>query len=227
MKKVLIVNPSSDSLTRYRNILAREDFKIFTATSAEEALRVHRRKTADLLLTELNLPGGGGDELCRRIRREEDLRNVSIVIICRDVPEEIERAETCGANALLLRPFKLAQLDECVGSLLAVTTRQDCRVLVKVEVFDKQGKGALFGTTGNVSVSGLMIESDELLAVGDRIACRFLLPDTGMITVDGEVVRATRTSRVLHQYGVRFVSLDPGFRAEIEGFIAANTPVEE
>jgi DNA-binding response OmpR family regulator len=227
MKKVLLINPSSDSLVTYKNLLDRDGFKIFTATTAEEGLRIHRKKMVDLLLTDLNLPDMGGDELCQLIRLEEDISKVSVIIICRNVPEEIKRAENCGANARLPRPFRLAQFDECVGKLLGVTTRQDCRVLVSVQVFDERRKGTLLGSAVNVSVSGLMIEADELLAVGDLISCRFLLPGTSLVTAAGEVVRATRKSRIVNQYGIRFISLDPQSRAEIEDFIDAKMQAEE
>ncbi len=224
MKKVLLINPSRDSLVTYRTILGRDDLKIFTATTAEEGLMIHRREKADLLLLELDLPDMGGDELCARIREEHELRKVSVIIICRDLPDEIVRADNCGANARLVRPFKLAQLDECVGKLLAVRARQDCRVLVKVQVSGERGAGTLIGTTRNISLTGLMIESDELLSVGDRISCTFLLPDANRITTTGEVIRATRKARMLNQYGIRFISLDPESRAAIECFIAADAP---
>lgn len=221
MKKVLLINPDIDSLARYRTILDRDDIEIFTATTAQDGIRIHQREKVDLLLVVLDLPDMGGDELCARIRQEQVLRRVSTIIICRDRPEEIKRAEKCGANARLVRPFKLAQLDECVGKLLAVRERQDCRVFVKVQVFNEQGSGGLFGTTVNISVSGLMIESDEHLAVGDQVTCMFLLPGSSRIMATGEIVRTARKFRGLNEYGIRFISLDPHSREEIEQFISA------
>lgn len=221
MKKVLLINPDTTSLARYSTILDRDDIEIFTATTARDALSIHHLEQVDLLLVLLNLPDMGGDELCVRIRQEQVLRKVSVIIICRDKPEEIARVENCGANACLVRPFKLAQLDECVGTLLAVRERHDCRVLVRVQLFDEQGSAALLGTTANISVSGLMVKSDEHLEVGARVSCMFLLPSSSRITTIGEVVRTTRKSRGLNEYGIRFISLDPRSREEIEQFIAA------
>jgi len=224
MKKVLLINPVSDSLARDKNILNRDELQIFTATTAEEGLSIHREEMVNLLLTELDLPDMGGDVLCSRIRQEQALKRVSIIVVCRDTPEEIARAESCGANARLLKPVKPEQLDDCVGKLLTVSSRQNYRVLVRAQIHSGRGATTLFCASNNISVSGLLIESDGLLAVGDRISCMFFLPGASQITAVGEIVRTTRLSRIMNQYGVRFISLKPQFQTEIENFVVANAP---
>lgn len=222
MKKVLIIYPVGDALARDKNILDRDELRIFTASTAEEGLRIHREEMVNLLLTELDLPDMGGDVLCSRIRQDQALKRVSVVVVCRDLPEEIKRAENCGANARLLKPIKPEQLEDCVGKLLAVSTRQDCRVLVRTQVYSERGATTFFCTSRNISVSGFLLESDGLLAVGDRISCQFFLPNASQITTVGEVVRITRLSRIIHQFGIRFISLYPQVQSEIENFVAAN-----
>jgi CheY-like chemotaxis protein len=222
MRKVLLINPDSDSLARDKSILDRDDLRIFTATTAEEGFRIHWEERVNLLLTELDLPDLGGDVLCSRIRQGQGLRQVSMVVVCKDLPEEIARAEGCGANALLVKPVTPEQLDDCVGKLLAIPVRRDCRVLVRVQVHGESGAAALFCTSRNVSVSGLRIESDGLLAVGDRISCMFFLPGTCQIKSVGTVVWTVRLSRLVNQYGIRFVSLYPQAKTELENFVAAN-----
>jgi CheY-like chemotaxis protein len=221
MKKILIVNPVIDSLARDISILDRDELLIFTATTAEEGLRIHREDRVDLLLTELDLPGMGGDVLCSRIRHDQELKRVSIIVVCRNMPEEIKRAESCGANARLLKPVKPEQLEDCVERFLAVSTRQDCRVLVRTQVYSENGATTFFCTSYNISVSGFLLESDGLLAVGDRISCKFFLPNASQITAVGEVVRTTRLSRIINQYGIEFISLYPQVQSEIENFVAA------
>jgi len=224
MKKVLLINPVGDSLARDRNILDRYELRIFTASTAEEGLRIHREEMVNLILSELDLPDMGGDELCYRIRQEQALKKVSIIVVCGDMAEEIARAESCGANARLLRPVKPEQLDACIGILLAVTPRQNYRVLVRAQIHSGHGATTLFCTSNNISVSGLLVECDSILAVGDRISCMFFLPGASQITAVGEVVRTTRLSRIMNQYGIRFISLKPQFQTEIVNFVAANAP---
>ncbi len=222
MKKVLLIASDTRSLALYRNILEREDLRIFTATTYEEGLRIHREESVDLVITDLELSGMSGDVLCCRIRQDESLMKVSIIVVCGDAPDEIERAETCGANERLLKPVKPEDLKGSVDRLIAVANRRDCRVLVRAQVYGEHGTKTFFGTSRNISVSGLLIESDDLLAVGDRISCLLFLPGEIKVSGVGEVVRVARLSRLAYQYGIRFVSLYPGVRAELRNFVAVN-----
>jgi CheY-like chemotaxis protein len=223
MKKVLFVTSDTHSLTSYRNILDREDLRMFTATTYEEGLRIHREESVDLVITDLDLSGMGGNVLCGRIRQDQSLMKVSIIVVCGDTPDEIERAETCGANERLVKPVKPEDLKDSVGKLIAVANRRDCRVLVRAQVYGgEDGTRTFFGTSRNISVSGLLIESDGLLAVGDRISCMFFLPGEIKISGVGEIVRVARLSRLEYQYGIRFVSLYPEVQAELQNFVALN-----
>ena len=220
MKKVLLINPAADSFSWDKHILVRDDLRIFAAATAEEGLRIHREQKVNLLITELDLPDMGGDELCARIRRDLALRKVSVIIACSDTPAEVRRADTCGANARLLKPVNPEQLHGCLENLLAIPPRQECRVLVRTQIYGERS-ATLFCMSRNLSVAGFLMESDDFLAVGDRISCMFFLPGQSQITAVGEVVRATRTSRTMNQYGVRFISLYPQVRTEIEKFVGA------
>jgi len=222
MNKVLLIDPAGDSFATFRNILDRDDLRIFTAATAEEGVMIHREEMVDLILTDLDLPDMGGGELCSLIRREPALRKVSIIVVCRDVPEEIARADGCGANGRLVKPVSPEQLDECVGKLLAVPARQDCRVLVRAQLYGEYGTTTLYCTTRDISISGLLLESDELLAIGDRISCLFFLPGALQVSAVGEIVRTSTVSRLMKLYGVRFISLNPQARTEIELFVAAS-----
>jgi CheY-like chemotaxis protein len=57
MKKLLIVGNIQKFVTTGKNILNRADLKIFTATSGEKALDIHKTEKADLIITELDIPG--------------------------------------------------------------------------------------------------------------------------------------------------------------------------
>ncbi len=203
-------------------VLDRSDVHLFTASMAEEALRIHREELVDLLVTDLDLPDMAGDMLCSRVRQEEVLRKVSVVLICSDSPEEIERAESCGANARLVKPVDPVRFGEGVAKFLGVLPRRNCRVIVRVQVYGERGSATLFCTSCNISVSGLLVETDGLLAQGDRLSIMFFL-GASQITAIGEVVRTQHVKTMQHLYGIRFISIDSRHQAEIEHFVVANT----
>jgi CheY-like chemotaxis protein len=220
MKKIIIANSIRAFLERDKGILDRADFSIFTATSGREALRIHGEERANLIVADLDLPDMGGDTLCSLVRKESTIRNVSIILVCQDVPEELERVSTCGANAWVTKPVRPEQLIESVGQLLAVSLRRGYRVLLKAKVNGARENAPFFCTSHNISVSGILIETDKLLGPGDCITCSFFLPGSQQIVVDGEVVRLEEKPGGLHHYGVRFIDLAPTSREEIERFIA-------
>ena len=224
MKKVLLINPPDDPPSWGRNLLNRADLRIFTAATAEEGLKIHRQETVDLVITPLDIPDGGGDLLCSSIRSDQLLSKISIIIVCRDIPEEIRKTRRCGANMRLVKPVDPEQLDEAIGKLLAVATRKYCRKLFRAQLVTECGSRVVFGSTLNLSVSGLLIESDDVLPLGSRIPCSFSLPNGRQISAVGEIVRFTRSRGKANLYGVRFISIEPPDQGEIERFVAGNDP---
>ena len=63
MKKILIVGNILNFVVTGKNILNRAEFEIFTARSGEEALDIQKTERADLIITELDMPGISGDKL--------------------------------------------------------------------------------------------------------------------------------------------------------------------
>ena len=130
-KKILIVDDLRPIVEAEKNILSRSGFSIFTATSGEEALKIHRAEKVDLIISDLNMPGMGGDELCSIIKRDDSLKNVSIIIICFNKKSEIEKCEACGANSFITKPIKPEELFRKVSGFLDAPEREGLRVLAK------------------------------------------------------------------------------------------------
>jgi PleD family two-component response regulator len=57
MKKVLLADDLKSLLTEKSSFLDRADFAVFTASTNEEMLKIHRKEKADLIVTRLDLPG--------------------------------------------------------------------------------------------------------------------------------------------------------------------------
>ena len=220
MKKILLVSTVIVFYERNKCFLNRADFKIFTATTGKEALQVHRKVRVDLIIAELNMPDMGGDELCALVRTESAIRNVSVLLTCRDTPEELERVAQSGANAWILKPFSSEKLLESIGQLLAVSMRKGYRVLLKAKAQGVNESLPFFCTSHNISITGILIETDKLLNQGDLITCTFFLPGACQIVADGETVRSFEKADGICQYGIRFINLAPEFRRDIERFVA-------
>jgi len=220
MKKILLVNASRYFIDEGKSLLDRKDFQVFMAPTVMQALQIHRLERVNLIVADLHMPEMGGDALCERIRQETDVRGVSIILICHDVPGDLEKAAGCGANVILKKPFSARALLDQVEKLLAVCIRRGYRVLLRAKVKGAADDGVFFCTSQNLSTSGILIETDRKLAMGDVINCSFYLPGAAHIVADGEVARAERQPDGKFHCGIRFISLSLKDQKEIEAFIA-------
>lgn len=208
-----------DMLKRERTILNRESFEIFTASTGHEALSLHKAHRMDLMVVSLELPDMSGDMLCASIRKDPDLREVSVIITCSNNAHCIERATHCGANAHITKPFHSSLLTEKVTKLLSIPQRQSYRVLLRISIKGDTGNASFFCSSIDISTSGLMIETDRKLSKGDRLSCSFFLPGYGHIACDGEIVRKMNSAD-MPRYGIQFRNLDRECQDGIEAFIA-------
>lgn len=221
-KRILIVDRLEDMLERERTILNRVSFEIVTASTGQLALAVHTKNHVDLMIISLDLPDMSGDKLCSSLRNDSALREVSIIITCSNDPDAISRATRCGANAYITKPFHSAQLTETVTKLLSIPRRQSYRVLISISIKGTIANEPFFCTSHDISTTGIMIETEKLLAKGDLLFCSFFLPGYGKIISDGEVIRTDNGGNV-PRYGIRFRYLDPECKNSIESFIAHRT----
>lgn len=222
MKKLLLASSSPSFLERNRKLLERTDVPIYTAATGQEALLLAREESVHLIVSEMRLDDMGGDELCSLVLTEHRKKPVMVALVCHDTPGELERARRSGANTCLMRPLQPLQLLETVGHLLSTSMVRNRRVPVRARVMGRTERLEFHGWSQDVSVSGILLEAGERLAIGDRISCRFSLSGSGRIEAEGEVVRRVRALDGEHRYGVRFTDLTPDFSREIEAFIASS-----
>lgn len=68
--KILLVDDSEYILKALRRTFADEDYVIFTAKSASEAINILNAENIDLLITDENMPGVTGTDLLKTMRRQ-------------------------------------------------------------------------------------------------------------------------------------------------------------
>ncbi|HEY1407181.1 MAG TPA: response regulator, partial [Spirochaetota bacterium] len=222
MKKILLVNSIQALLEEEKTLLDRADFTLYTASSGKEALDIHREQRIDLIVAEIDMSDMNGDELCSHIRKELDLRSASVILVCTDTPDDLERVSKCGANAWIIKPFRADQLLRKIEQALAISTRRGYRVLLRVKAHGTEDNVVFFCISHNISVSGILIETEKFLNRGARINCAFYLPGSCQVSVDGEVVRSVLGPDGINNYGVRFIDLPQKSREEIEKFVATS-----
>jgi CheY-like chemotaxis protein len=219
MKKILIVDHLKSHMDKEKSILDRADIKIFTAASAEEALGIHKSEKVDVIVADLDMPDIGGDRFCSMIRRDEALKQVAIIIACSGNRADIEKVRGCKANAHVTKPIRPLEFLEVVSRFLDVPERKSYRVLLQAKVEGKFENKSFYCTSQNISVSGMLIDTEKSLEKGDIVTCSFFLPGSECIVTDTQVMRAVQGAEGKISYGVRFMDLKPHSRKAVETFI--------
>jgi DNA-binding response OmpR family regulator len=221
MKKILVTDKVMTIIEKERNFLDREAVKLFTAATNDDILSVHRTERVDLIIADLHAPGMTSEELCSAIRTDNALSKVSMIILCPDNAADTERSAQCKANVVLTLPMDPAKLLEKMRQLLDISWRESYRVLVSVNVSGSSKDRSFFCRSGNLSTTGMLIETEKVFEKGDRLACSFFLPDSAQIKTNGEIVRVTRqiAGSKNSQYGVRFSTLTAEAKSAIEDFV--------
>ncbi|MDP2345100.1 MAG: response regulator transcription factor [Deltaproteobacteria bacterium] len=109
---ILIVEDEPDLLSTLEYNLQRDGFETRAATTAEQALKLaHKEPRPDLVLLDVMLPDLSGIEVCRRLKHNEALRRIPVIILTAR-GEEIDRVVgfEVGADDYVVKPFSVREL---------------------------------------------------------------------------------------------------------------------
>ncbi len=221
MKKVLIASALKDLLMEKNSYLDRANIRVYTAATNDEILSLHRGKKVDLIITQLDLQGIKNEELFTTLRKSKYLRKVSVIIICKDNLANRELCKKCGANAVLTIPVDKALLNMKVQEFLSVAPRESYRAALAVGIEGKFKNRPQPFWTENISTSGMLIKSEELLEKNAGIFFSFFLPDGTHVSGYGEIIRLVplESTPEVFQYGIKFTNIDPSVKTSIEKVI--------
>ena len=113
MKPRVLIVDDSWSMRQTLRLLLSPDFDCAIAESGASALDQARQNPPDIIVSDVNMDGMDGYELCRRVRSEPLLQQVPFLFISGHAPRPDEPE---AANAYLLKPVQpsvlIARLQE-------------------------------------------------------------------------------------------------------------------
>ena len=102
-----------------RASLKTSGYDVDVARNAEQALEYVRQRPVDVVLLDVNMPGIGGVEACRRIRAAAPQVGI-LMLTVRDTEDDKVLALEAGADDYVTKPFRLREL---IARLHAVLRR--------------------------------------------------------------------------------------------------------
>jgi len=226
-KKVILVDDVELLIELERTFLRREEVQLFTARDGVEALEIIRRERPDLVFLDAQMPVMDGCECCRKVKDDEELRSIPIVMLTASVAEEdLEKCRASGCDDILVKPINRHFFVEAAGTYLFLTGRAAPRVGTQLSIlFGPEGMNKMEKFTVNLSSGGVFIETDEIQPVGTVLELNFTLAGSEKeITCKGRVAWANLHGAKLNPdlpagMGVEFQGLELGDLEDIFAFV--------
>ena len=117
MTLILVVEDEKNIARAVKDKLAREGFTVESVHSGEEALSCLERSIPALIILDVMMPDMDGYEVVRRVRADQRMHSVKIMLLT-VLPEE-EKEPGVEVDAWLRKPYKGADLIEKVRALTA------------------------------------------------------------------------------------------------------------
>jgi len=163
-RSILIVDSSASLVFYLAMLLKRLEYKVMTARSAEEALRMMEENLPSIVVTEMTLPNMSGVDLIRKIRDTARIRAVPIIVLTSDSDQS--KRDACmrmGCAVCLSKPVEPDVLYRALQSACESVPREHIRLTTSLKII--VGDGTVMGGTSRteyataISEGGLFVRT--------------------------------------------------------------------
>ena len=119
-KKILIVEDTKTQMLILEGLLIDSGFDVATASDGESALALCREGEARVVLTDINMPGMNGYELCKKIKADPKMKAEFPVILLESLSDSRSLVDilASGADAFIYKQFEEEYFVPLLNSLL-------------------------------------------------------------------------------------------------------------
>lgn len=123
---ILAVDDSPDNLTLLEIVLDDPHYDLELLESGQAALEKVSQKVPDLILLDVMMPEMDGLEVTRRIRQDDSLPHIPIVLLTAYDQVNVSAGFDAGADDFIRKPFDIDELQVRVRSLTQVQVNCQC-----------------------------------------------------------------------------------------------------
>jgi CheY-like chemotaxis protein len=117
--RILIVEDNPLNRLLIHDILELRGHEVVEAATVDEAREALRAMRPDLLVLDVQIPGGGGEAVIREVRKRDDLRDLPIVAVTSlAMPGDRERLLSIGFQGYLSKPIDTRTFGAAIESYL-------------------------------------------------------------------------------------------------------------
>ncbi len=185
MPTVLVVDDDPSIRQTMEAIVRSSGMNPLTAPSGEDALRLLRRATVDIILLDVQLPGMSGLDVLKQVRESHADVGVIMVSVVKEIPIAVE-AIKLGALDYVTKDFSPTELSARVSKSLEQLRAARELAWLREEVAARGNKPMVSGRSGAMS---------SVVAVAEKVASK---PVTVLITGESGTGKEV-LARYIHQ----------------------------
>jgi len=119
VRRVLVVDDEPNILFALQEVARAKGFDCIAAMDGEEGLIVARGTRPDLVITDVLMPRMNGFELCEHLKAGADTARIPVIMVTvKAGPGDREQGSRAGADAYLVKPFQMHDLEDVLDRLL-------------------------------------------------------------------------------------------------------------
>ncbi len=109
--KILVIDDEPNIVQTLQDRLEMNEYRVFTAHNGRDGLEKFEREKPDVILLDVIMPVMDGLEMLETLRKRPDGQDVSIIMLtARSQTQDIARANACGIDDYIVKPFDLSEL---------------------------------------------------------------------------------------------------------------------
>ncbi len=113
---ILLVDDDAGMLKTMNYILSDKGFEVVALNNGPDAMELIKKKTFDIVFSDIKMPGMNGVELLKKIKRLSPETDV-LMITAYTMHDLVEQAKKAGANAIFSKPLDLDRIISYIEKL--------------------------------------------------------------------------------------------------------------
>jgi two-component system response regulator RpaA len=117
--KILVIEDNRDSRDILAKLLRMSGYDVMSANDGEAGLATAIQQNPDLIITDIHMPNMNGIEFVQRVRKNQTLDKVPVLVVTAFGSQVAREAVNAGADAAAEKPFDfdrfLLTVEELIG----------------------------------------------------------------------------------------------------------------
>ena len=116
---ILIIDDSNTNIVLLESLFKRNGYRVLSAMNGQEGLDSVKKKIPDLIFLDLKMPGIDGFEFMERLRKNEEWRDIPVIILSAvSNKETVMKSIELGVVEYLTKPLNIEKVVAITRNIL-------------------------------------------------------------------------------------------------------------